>query len=59
MNKKLFWIVTLFLLAIGTFAEAHQAGEIFPHRFPGFEHCFWYGGARGDVPARAEQAWMD
>ena len=28
MNKKLFWIVTLLLLAIGTFAEAQQAGKI-------------------------------
>jgi putative ABC transport system substrate-binding protein len=30
MNKKLFSIVALLLLAIGTFAEAQQAGKI-PH----------------------------
>ena len=30
MNKKLFWIVALLLLPIGTFAEAQQAGKI-PH----------------------------
>src|SRR5215510_5343995 len=28
MNKKLFWIVTLILLAAGTFADAQQAGKV-------------------------------
>jgi len=28
MNKKLFWIVTLFLLVAGTFAEAQQAANV-------------------------------
>ena len=28
MNKKLFWIVTLFLLVAGTFAEAQQAAKV-------------------------------
>src|SRR5262245_55330788 len=28
MNKKLLWLVTLLLLAIGTFAEAQQTGKI-------------------------------
>ena len=29
MNKRLFWIVTLFLLTPGTFAEAQQPGKMF------------------------------
>jgi hypothetical protein len=28
MNKKRFWIVTLFLLVAGTFAEAQQAAKV-------------------------------
>src|SRR5215831_13691 len=28
MNKRLFWIVTLLLLAAGTFAEAQQPGKV-------------------------------
>jgi hypothetical protein len=28
MNKKLFWIVMLFLLSAGTFSEAQQAKKI-------------------------------
>src|SRR5262245_57140054 len=28
MNKKLAWLVTILLLAAGTFAEAQQAGKI-------------------------------
>jgi len=28
VNKKVIWLVTLFLLAIGTFLEAQQAGKI-------------------------------
>jgi hypothetical protein len=28
MNKKRFWIVTLFLLVAGTFAKAEQAAKV-------------------------------
>ena len=29
MNKKIIWLVTLFLLVAGTFAEAQQTGKVF------------------------------
>src|SRR5262245_5089138 len=34
-------------------------GKSLPHRFPGWKHCFWYGGARRCVSARAEPTWLD
>jgi putative ABC transport system substrate-binding protein len=36
------------------------AGKSFPHRFFGRKHCFWYGRAFGDVPARDGQlGWIE
>jgi hypothetical protein len=56
--KKKITVVTLgaILFALCMSAEAQQAGKV---ARIGFKHCFRQRGARGGVPARAEQTWLD